>query len=115
MKDKAGRGGGRCTIFLGVCLCMGIAVGTSSFAVDWWWITRQSNSLGGGRLGRRGIWLGNRRGGRGGQEESEENLAGILYWLGVAAYAAAALLARAARSGHSLDQAVCLPLLLQQE
>ncbi len=54
-------------------------------------------------------------GGGGGQEWSEENLAGILYKLGLAAYAAAALLARAARSGHSLDQAVCLPLQLQQE
>ncbi len=50
-----------------------------------------------------------------GEERSEENLAGILYRLGLAAYAAAALLARAARSGHSLDQAVCLPLQLQQE
>jgi hypothetical protein len=34
VKDKAGRGE-RCTIFLGVCLGMGVAVGTSSFAVDW--------------------------------------------------------------------------------
>ncbi len=51
----------------------------------------------------------------GGQEVSEENLAGILYKLGLAAYAAAALLARATRSGHSLDQAGCLPLQLQQE
>jgi uncharacterized membrane protein len=41
---------------------------------------------------------------------SDENLAGILYRLGLAAYAAAALLAQAACSEHSLDQAVCLPL-----
>ncbi len=49
------------------------------------------------------------------QDKSEDTLAGILYKLGLAAYGAAALLARAARSGHSLDQVVCLPLQLQQE
>ncbi len=38
MKDKAG-GGGRGTIFLRVCLGMGIAVGTSSLAVDRCWVT----------------------------------------------------------------------------
>ncbi len=54
-------------------------------------------------------------GGGEGQEGSEEILAGILYRLGLAAYTAAALLARAAHSGHSLDQAVCLPMQLQQE
>jgi uncharacterized membrane protein len=51
----------------------------------------------------------------GGQGRSEENLAGILYRLGLTAYAAAALLARAAHSWHSLDQAECLSLHLQQE
>ncbi len=114
MKDKAG-GGGRCTTFLGVCLGMGIAVGTSSFAVDWCWIRHQTSCLVGGQLGWGGIWLGKRGRGRGEQEMSEENLAGILYKLGLAAYAAAALLAWAARSGHSLDHAVCMPLHLQQE
>ncbi len=54
-------------------------------------------------------------GGEGGRERSEENSAGTLYKLGLAAYAAAALLVGAARSGNSLDQAVCLPLHLQQE
>ncbi len=56
------------------------------------------------------------KGGRGeGQEGSWEDLARILYKLGLAAYAASALLAWAARTGHSLDQAVSLPLSLQQE
>jgi hypothetical protein len=35
VKDKAGRGGKGGTISLRVGLGMGIAVGTSSFAVDW--------------------------------------------------------------------------------
>ncbi len=56
MKDKAG-GGGRGTIFLRVCLGMGIAVGTSSFAVDWCWVTHQASC--------RGIRL-SERGGEGG-------------------------------------------------
>ncbi len=110
MKDKAG-GGERCTIFLGVCLGMGIAVDTSLFAVDLCWIMHQTSCLGGGSLGWGGIWLCK----RGRQKMSEENLAGNLYKLGLAAYAAAALLAWAAHSGHSLDHAVCLPLQLQQE
>jgi hypothetical protein len=54
-------------------------------------------------------------GGGGGQEMSEGKLAEILYRLGLAAYAAAALLAWATCSGHSLDHAVCLPLQFQQE
>jgi hypothetical protein len=55
-----------CTIFLGVCLVMGIAVGTSSFAIDLCRVMHQTSSLGGGRLGLRGIWLREREGGEGG-------------------------------------------------
>ncbi len=35
MKDKASGGGGRGTIFLRIGLGMGIAIGTSYFAVNW--------------------------------------------------------------------------------
>jgi hypothetical protein len=59
--------------------------------------------------------LGGRRGGGGGeQKRTEDNFAGIVKKLGLVAYAAAALLAHAARSEHSLDQAVCLPLLFEK-
>ncbi len=58
-------------------------------------------------------WGRGERGG-GGKKGPEENLAMILYWLGLAAYAVAALLSSATRSQHSLDKGVCLPLQLQQ-
>ncbi len=63
MKNKAS-GGGRCTIYVGVGLGIGIAVGTSSFTVNRCWVMHQTSSLGWGRLGLRGIWLGKRGGGR---------------------------------------------------
>ncbi len=37
MKDEASEGG-RNTIFLKVCLGMGIAIGASSIAIDWYWV-----------------------------------------------------------------------------
>jgi hypothetical protein len=47
-EDKASGGGGSGTIYLGIALGMGIAVGMSSFAIDGCWILYLSSILGRG-------------------------------------------------------------------
>ncbi len=76
--------------------------------------TRALVCVGVGWVEGRGGCMGENDGG-GGLGNSGVNIAGILYKLGLAAYAAPALLPLATRSGHSLAHVACLPMQLQQK